>query len=320
MFSALEEIRQRAASLSKRIIYVGPEGKHLPEAVGRISRTGLANPILLAPREGIGARPSAQPLSGDVQVVGMEAEKLDHYARLLMEDCRARGFGELEIREKLKEAEVYAVAMIRAGEADALILGPGSAARGGLDPVVQLRDGKKLPWRSYLVAWPDGSPSRNLLFADVAGHVAADPSELAEIGLEAVELTRSLLKSPPSVAFLAPRVIAELKRPSKLNSATFRLRRRVEEAVATLQARQESLAVDSAIHSWLPSSSTAKGPNTYIFADPQLGNVASQLRRACTGSRVLGEVLLGFGQPTGCLEADATVDDILDITAFTALS
>ena len=319
MFPAIDEIRQRARALSRRIVYTNPADVRVLEAAGTISQLEIAHPILLGDLVWIERELRIRRIArGDIEVVEPAPATTRKYVEILLEDFRAQGVRAVELEEKLGDPIEYATAMVLAGDADGLVAGPGSGKESrGLRQTRALNvSGMSSAWRCFLVIRPPGGQSKALLFADGLNMATPAGHELAEIALEASRCGRNLFGYEPRVGFIAPSVVASLKRPNRFESAGDTLGGRVEEAIATLKARDSDLAVDRQLHSWVPSDGLS---NTYVFADSQPGNLQYDLEKSFGASRVIGPLLQGLDTPANELGAGCTVEDVIDISAITIL-
>ncbi len=320
MFPAIDEIHKRARSLSRRIVYPNPADVRVLEAASTIAQLEIAHPILLGDRARIEGELRSQGIRrGDIEVLEPDPAATGKYVEILLEDLRAQGLRALELEEKLGDPIEYAAAMVRAGDADGFIAGPGSGREGqGLGRTLALNvSGMSSACRCFLVIRPPGGQSEALLFADGLNMATPAGHELAEIALEASRCGHRLFGFHPRVGFIAPSVVASLERPNRFESAGDTLEGRVEEAVATLKARDSHLAVDRQLHGRVLADGRS---NTYVFADSQPGNLQYNLEKAFKGSRVIGPLLQGLDTPANELGAGCTVEDVIDVSAVTVLA
>jgi malate dehydrogenase (oxaloacetate-decarboxylating)(NADP+) len=316
----INSITTRAMREPKKVAYAHADDLRIIRAARRVADEGIGRPALLGPAEEISNLAEAAGIS----LTGMEVidpadpgSEQDRYSKVLADLRADRGMSLVEAQRRVADSNMYGCLMVREGAADALLGGLTTYYPETIRPALQVlnvEEGRSIVSSVYLVVI-DGQP---YFFTDCAVNIQPTPPQLAEIALAATTTAEEDFNRHPRVAFISY---------SDFGSAAGEEPARVREAVEIFRAARPDIPVDgemqadSAVVQELLESRRPGGPldrpaNVLVFPNLTSANASYKLLNRLGGAEVIGPILSGLSKTVHVLQRDASVTDVVNMTAI----
>ena len=208
--------------------------------------------------------------------------------------------------------------LVYKGYADGLVCGASHTTADTVRPALQILKTKKDFFVSSIFLM--SMDTNVLIFGDCAINRDPSPKELARIAIDACEnaLKFGIL---PRVAMLSY---------SSGNSGSGEDVEKVRKAVEIVKKLRPDILIDGPMQydaavdkevakRKLPNSKVAGRATVFIFPDLDTGNITYKAVQRSSGAVAIGPILQGLAKPVNDLSRGATVDDIINTIAVTAI-
>jgi len=322
-YQVVRGIMQKAREAgSRRIVF--PEGteEKILRACQVILDEGVATPVLLGEQDEIRGR--AAELGLDLQgaeIVDWEhSPRLDDFAARLYERRQRHGVTTLRARRMLGDPAIFGIMMVEMGEADGLVCGLNRVYPDTIRPALQLiglKEGMSRVAGIYAVIVKD----RVLMFADATVNIEPTAADLAEIAINAAAVARADFDIEPRVAMLSFSTFGSNKHPfaAKVSRAVDLVRQRDPALLVDGEMAPDTALLPEIVETSFPHSLIKGDANVLIFPDLQSGNIALKLVQRLAGAETIGPLLMGLRRPVNVLNHYSTVQEIVSISALTAV-
>ena len=314
----------RAKRNPKRVVF--SEADHLPvvRAAQIVHDEGIALPILLGRREVIEQLKEEIEFDAEVPIIDpksdAELERKNHYAMVYWEQRKRRGISRLSARKLMRERNYFAAMMVNEGDADALITGFSRAYPTVVKPILEL------------IGLDEGATriaTTNLLMTQRGPMFLSDTS--ININPSARDLIKIAQMTAVTVRMFGMEPIMAMTSYSNFGSSDHENAKKVREAVSYLHRTQPDLVVDgelqtdfalnnSMLEDVFPFSKlVGKKVNTLIFPNLDSANITYKLLKELNKADNIGPIMMGLKKPVHILQLDASVDEIVNMTAIAVI-
>ncbi len=322
----MEYFIQRAAAQVKRIVFPESNDERILKAAEQILKRQIARPILIGDAGAVREQSRALGIDlDDVEVVSpLSAPQFGEYVSRY---CAQRDNVTDKIAEKLlKKPLLFGAMMVAQGDADGIVCGVAHATASVIQAAsltVGFAPGVSNPSSLFIMVVPEflGETNKIFVFADCAVAIKPTAEQLAEIAVVTGRNARRLLQIEPKIAMLSfsTKGSASHEETEKVIRATALARQMAPELAIDGELQADAAIVPRVAEKKVKESAVAGHCNVLIFPDLNAGNIAYKLVQYLGKAKAFGPFLQGFAKPVSDLSRGASVEDIVGVTAVTAV-
>ena len=318
--SRMQLIIDRVRAQPKRVVFAEGEEERTIRAAIAWRNNGLGTPILIGREDRI-----AETLAGIGLKLpdGMEianarlSERNIDYAEYLYRRTQRQGMLFRDCQRQVNlDRNVFAACMLAMGDADAMVTGLTrnyTSALRDVRKVIDVRPGERLMGLTVMVA-----RGRTVFIADTSVHELPSKQELADVAIQTARAARRM-GFTPRVAFLSFSTFGNrrIEKAMRVSDAVDELdRRKVDfEYDGEMSA---DVALDPELMALYPFCRLSGPANVLIMPALHTAHISSSVLRQLGGGTVIGPMLLGLAKPVQILPMNASLSDILNISALAA--
>jgi phosphate acetyltransferase len=312
---------ERAKSNRRHIVL--PEGteERILRAAEILLLRGVSDLTLLGPVQEIEQKASSLGLSlkGASFLDPADPGAREGYAHTYFQLRKHKGISEQMAFDLVADVAYFGTLMVYHGHADGLVSGAVHPTAHTLRPafeIIGVKPGFSLASSVFFMCLPD----RVLVFGDCAVNPDPTMEQLADIATSSAETARAF-GIEPRVAMLSYST-GESGRGAdveKVREATGRVRS-LRPDLPVEGPIQYDAAVDPAVaRVKLPGSPVAGRATVFIFPDLNNGNITYKAVQRSANAVAIGPIIQGLKRPVNDLSRGATVTDIVNTVAITAI-
>ncbi|GAA2395705.1 phosphate acetyltransferase [Dactylosporangium salmoneum] len=300
-----------------------PEGteERILRAADILLRRGVADLTLLGDPDTIRTR--ARDLALDVsaaRLIDPVRDPLREEFAATYRDLRAHKGVTLDLaRDVVADVSYFGTLMVQLGHADGMVSGATHTTAATIRPafeIIKTVPGLSVASSVFFMLLPD----RVLVYGDCAVNPDPDAEQLADIAISSAD-TAARFGVTPRVAMLSY---------STGTSGSGADVTKVAQATALVRERRSDLPVEGPIQydaaidpavaaTKLPGSAVAGQATVFVFPDLNTGNNTYKAVQRSAGAVAVGPVMQGLNKPVNDLSRGATVKDIVNTVAITAI-
>lgn len=317
-------LHSRAKLDPKKVVFAEADQLAVLKAAQIVYDEGIAIPILLGRRDKIENLKEEIEFDAEVDIIDPKSDaelpRLDGYANAYWKQRKRRGITLHTARKLMRERNYFAAMMVNEGDADALISGYSRNYPSVVKPMLELigldKGATRIATTNVLMT------GRGPMFlSDTSINIEPTAKDLAKIA-QMTATTVKMFGLEPVVAMMSY---------SNFGSSDHKRASKVREAVAFLHRYHPSLIVDGELqtdfalnnemrHDRFPFSKLAdKKVNTLIFPSLDSANITYKLLKELNKAENIGPIMMGMKRPVHILQLDASVDEIVNITAIAVI-
>lgn len=317
-------MHNRAKSDPKRVVFTEADQLAVLKAAQIAHDEGIAKPILLGRKDKIEALMQEIEFDAEVPIIDPksdeELERKNAYAEKYWKQRMRRGITMHKAKRLMRERNYYAAMMVNEGDADALISGYTRSYPEVVKPMLELigldKGATRIATTNLLMT------KRGPLFlSDTSINIDPTSKDLAKIA-QMTATTVKMFGLEPVMAMISY---------SNFGSSDDERATKVREAVAYMHRFYPSLIVDGEFQTdfalnnemrkdIFPHSKLAgRKVNTLIFPNLDSANITYKLMKELNEAENIGPIMMGLGKPAHILQLDASVDEIVNMTAIAVI-
>lgn len=315
------QLIEQAKANRKHVVLPEGEDDRILQAADQLLKQGVAELTILGDVDDMNRRAHdlGLDLSGAHLINHLESELADEFAADFAELRKKKGVTLEEARETMKDVSYFGTMMVHKGLADGMVSGAAHTTAHTIKPsfqIIKTAPGTSVVSSIFLMVMQD----RLWAFGDCAVNPNPTAEQLGEIAAVSAR-TAQQFGIDPKVAILSYSTGTSGSGPD------------VDRAVAAVEAARQAdpeLVVDGPLQfdaacdpgvgkKKAPDSAVAGRANVFIFPDLEAGNAGYKIAQRTGGALAVGPVLQGLNKPVNDLSRGATVPDIVNTVAITAI-
>ena len=313
----------RAKINPKRVVFAEADQLTVLKAAQFVHDEGIAIPILLGRKETINSLMEELDFDADIEIIDPKENSqamIDEYASIYWKKEERKGLTLLASKKLMRERNYFGAMMVNSADADALITGYSKSYPNVVKPILKL------------IGLDDGATriaTTNLLITERGPLFLSDTS--INIDPSAADLAKIAQMTATTVKMFGIEPVIAMTSYSNFGSSKDISATKVRTAVKYLHRSYPNLIVDGELQTDFAlnnemrndifpfSKLSSKKVNTLIFPNLDSANITYKLLKELNKADNIGPIMMGLKKPVHILQLDASVDEIINMTAIAVI-
>lgn len=317
----MSQIRHRAKSSGKRIIFADGENNSVIRAIPQLLDDSFAEPILVGDPKIIQQRAEELGVKlGNAEIMYPKTfpdrEKL---AQHFMDKRKRKGVTWADAYYYASRPDWFAGLMLDMGRVDGMVAGLSRSHPFVMQALIQtspLRRGVRRAAGMFILLTKDDV----FFLADGGAQIEPSSEDLAEIAILTAAAARAF-NGQPKVAMLSFSNFGSVRHPEaeKVRRAVDLIHQRDPNLCVDGEMQADTAVCESIQESTFPFCELKGRANVLIFPSLSSANIATKLVHRLGNVETIGPLTLGFEKPINVLHPACDVDDVVKATAITVI-
>lgn len=327
----LSDIWSKAKKLDRTIVLPETDDHRVLKAAELASKSKIAKVVLIGNKEDV----TKAAVSEEIDISRTEiidpssCAKTDRYAEIYMNKMKEHKH-EIAFNEArsliTNDFPYFGAMMVAEGDADGMVSGASHSTGHTIKAAIYscgLKEGVSTLSSFFVMLLPNKQFGLNgvLFFADCAVVPDPDAPKLKDIALSTANSFKQLTGKNPRIAMLSFSTKGSGRAASveKVEKATAMVLEQDPELTIDGEMQFDAALVQSIGKRKAPESKVAGRANVLIFPNLDAGNIGYKIAERLGGATAVGPIFQGCAKPINDLSRGCSVDDIVNVTAITAL-